>query len=125
MDVSQCQLWERPVRARLLFGPPAAPARGKEPRTGPGQGRAWLNVEKVCSLPMREGGQEYYIYWTIKASIAEPSGTSDSHMEIRGTSLKEEALPGIRSVSFKLTLLGSNSSFQGRQLILTHGSLAG
>ena len=58
-------------------------------------------------------------------STAEPHHTSDSHMETRGASLKEEALPVIRSVSFKLALLGSNSSFQGRQLLLDCGSLAG
>ena len=39
----------RPVRARLLFGPPAAPAHGKEPRARPRQWSAWL-MWKQCAL---------------------------------------------------------------------------
>ena len=56
MDVSQCQLRERPVRtsslARSLFGPPAAPAHGKDlwasTRTRPGQGSTWL-MQRDCA----------------------------------------------------------------------------
>ena len=125
MDVSQCQLRGRPVRTSNLFGPPAAPARRKGPRNQTRAGECLTHADTVCCLPMREGGQENCICWTIKASTAEPSGTSDSHTETRNASLKEEALPEIRSVSFKLALLGSNSCFQGRQLLLAHGSLAG
>ena len=87
-------------------------------------GEHLAHADTVCFLPMREGGQENCIHRTIKVSTAEPSGTSDSHRD-KDASLKEEALPGIRSVCFKLASLGSNSSFQGRQLLLTHGSFAG
>ena len=91
------------LAARLLFGPPAAPALGKEPRDRTSAGEHLVHAATLCSLPMREGGQENCIQRTVKANTAEPNGTSDSHMETRNASLKEEALPNIRSVSFKLT----------------------
>ena len=77
MDVSQCQLLGRPVGAKqpceTLFGPPAAPALGKDP--GPDQaGERLAHVEIVCSPPTREGDQEKLHPGTVKASTAEPSG---------------------------------------------------
>ena len=114
MDVSQCQLQGRPVRTSNPFGPPAAPACGKGPRK-PDQGRGVLDSCRHSVLSTYEGRQPGKLHlWTIKVSTAEPSGTSDSHTETRNASLKEEALPEIRSVSFKFASLGSNSSFQGR-----------
>ena len=57
MDVSQCQLLEEKAgegkaakAARLLFGPPAAPARGKG--LGPDQrGECLAHVAGLCSSP--------------------------------------------------------------------------
>ena len=50
---------------------------------------------------------------------------TDSHMETRNASLGERGHCHYRSVSFKLALLGSNCSFQGKQLLPARGSLAG
>ena len=41
------------------------------------------------------------IHRTVKAGMAEPRGT-DIYTETRNASLSKEALPNIRSVSFKL-----------------------
>ena len=82
MDVSQCQLLEKKAgegkaakAARILFGPPAAPAQGKG--LGPDQCRECLvHAATLCSSPMREDDQDNYIQGTVKASKAEPSGTN-------------------------------------------------
>ena len=82
MDVSQCQLLEKMAgegkavkAARLLFGPPAAPAQGKG--LGPDQCRgALVHAARLCSSPTREGSQDNCIQGTIKSSTAEPSGTN-------------------------------------------------
>ena len=50
---------------------------------------------------------------------------TDSHPETRNASLGERGHCHYRSVSFKLASLGSNCSFQGKQLLLARGSLVG
>ena len=80
MDVSQCQLLEKMAgegkaakAARLLFGPPAAPARGKG--LGLDQCRGVLgSCGKIVLITYREGGQDNCIQRTITESAAEPSG---------------------------------------------------
>ena len=84
MDVSQCQLLEETAgegkaakAARLLFRPPAAPAQGKGLGLDQCRGALGLaHAARLCSSPMREGGQDNCIQGTIKASTAEPSGTN-------------------------------------------------
>ena len=130
MDVSQCQLLEEKAgegkaakAARLLFGPPAAPVQGKG--LGPDQcGGALGSCERIVLITYGEGGQDNCIQGTITASTAEPSGT-DNHTETRNASLGRRGHCHYRSVSFKLASLGSNCSFQGKQLLLARGSLAG
>ena len=80
MDVSQCQLLEEKAgegkaakAARLLFGPPAALARGKG--LGPDQCRRALgSCSRIVLITYGEGGQDNCIQGTVIASTAEPSG---------------------------------------------------
>ena len=80
MDVSQCQLLEEKAgegkaakAARLLFKPPAAPARGKG--LGPDQCRGALgSCGRIVLITYGEGGQDNCIQGTVIASTAEPSG---------------------------------------------------
>ena len=130
MDVSQCQLLEKTAgegkaakAARLLFRPPAAPAQGKG--LGPDQCRGALgSCGRIVLITYGEGSHYNCIQGTITASTAEPTGT-DSHTETRNASLGERGHCHYRSVSFKLASLGSNCSFQGKQLLLARGSLVG
>ena len=130
MDVSQCQLQEEKASegkaakaARLLFRPPAAPMQGKD--LGRDQrGGALGSCGRIVLITYGEGSQDNCIQGTVTASTAEPSGT-DSHTETRNASLGERGHCHYRSVSFKLASLGSNCSFQGKQLLLACGSLAG
>ena len=75
--VPQCQLWERPVRARFLFRP-AAPSHGCRPRTGPAEGSTWL-MQTQCAL-RREGGKENCLQG-LSASTAEPSDIVTPHRD--------------------------------------------
>ena len=67
MDVSQCQLLEEKAgegkaakAAKLLFGPPAAPARGKG--QGPDQcGGALGPCGRIVLITYGESGQDNYI----------------------------------------------------------------
>ena len=86
MDVSQCQLLEELLEekagegkaakaARLLFGPPAAPVRGKG--IGPDQcGGALGSCGRTVLITYGEGGQDNCIQGIVTASTAEPSGTN-------------------------------------------------
>ena len=82
MDVSQCQLLEEKAgegkaakAARLLFGPPAAPVRGKG--LGPDQcGGAFGSCGRIVLITYREGGQDNCIQGTFAVSTAEPKGTN-------------------------------------------------
>ena len=82
MDVSQCQLLEEKAsegkaakKARLLFGPPAAPVQGKG--LGPDQhGGVLGSCGRIVLITYGEGGQDKCIQGTITASTAEPSGTN-------------------------------------------------
>ena len=113
MDVSQCQLLEEKAgegkaakAARLLFGPPAAPMQGKG--LGPDQhGGVLGSCGRIVLITYGEGSH------------------TDSHTETRNASPGERGHCHYRSVSFKLALLGSNCSFQGKQLLLARGSLVG
>ena len=123
MDVSQCQLLQEKAgegkaakAARLLFGPPAAPARGKG--LGPDQCRGAFgscsNIVLIASKGLSKRVQQSQVALT------------DNHTETRDASLeREKALPLNRSVNFKLASLGSNSSLQSRQLLSARGSLVG
>ena len=82
MDVSQCQLLEKKASegkaakaARHLFGPPAAPVQGKEPRIGPAGG-ALGSCGNIVLITYGEGSQDNCIQRTVIASTAEPSGTN-------------------------------------------------
>ena len=80
MDVSQCQLLGEKAGegkaakvARLLFGPPAAPARVRG--LGLDQCRGALGpCGRIVLITYGEGGQDNCIQGTIIASTAEPSG---------------------------------------------------
>ena len=80
MDVSQCQLLEKMAgegkaakAARLLFGPPAAPAHGKG--LGLDQCREALgSCGKIVLITYGEGGRDNCIQGTVIVSTAEPSG---------------------------------------------------
>ena len=83
MDVSQCQLLGEKANegkaakaARLLFGPPAAPLRGKG--LGPDQwgGGALGSCGRIVLITYGEGSQDNCIQGTITVSTAEPSGTN-------------------------------------------------
>ena len=82
MDVSQCQLLEEKAgkgkaakAARLLFGPPAAPAQGKD--LGPDQCRGAFGSCSNIVLITYEGRQPGQLHpRTIKVSTAEPSDTN-------------------------------------------------
>ena len=97
----------------------------KGPRTGPAGG-ALGSCGNIVLITYGEGGQDNCIQRTVIASTAEPSGTNwQPHGDKECFSGKERALPNIRRVSLKFTSLGSNCSFQGKQLLLARGSLAG
>ena len=82
MDVSQCQLLKEKAgegkaakAARLLFGPPAAPAREKG--LGPDQCRGALgSCSRILLITYGEGGQDNCIQGTIIVSTAKPSDTN-------------------------------------------------
>ena len=96
----------------------------KWPRTGPAGG-ALGSCGKIVLITYREGGQDNCIQRTITASTAEPSGTNWQPHGDKECFSGERGHCQNRSVIFKLTSLGSNCSFQGKQLLLAHGSLAG
>ena len=131
MDVSQCQLLEEKAgegkaakAARLLFGPPAAPMQGKD--LGPDQcGGALGSCGRIVLITYGEGGQDNCIQGPSQRVQQSQVALTDSHTETRNASLGERGHCHYRSVSFKLASLGSNCSFQGKQLLLAHGSLAG
>ena len=131
MDVSQCQLLEEKAgegkaakAARLLFGPPAAPAQGKG--LGPDQrGGALGSCGRIVLITYEEGGQDNCIQGTSQRVQQSQVALTDNHTETRNASLGERGHCHYRSVSFKLASLGSNCSFQGKQLLLAHGSLVG
>ena len=132
MDVSQCQLLEEKASegkaakaARLLFGPPAAPMQGKG--LGPDQwgGEHLAHVAGLCSSPTGKAARTTASKGLSQRVQQSQVALTDSHMETRNASLGERGHCHYRSVSFKLASLGSNCSFQGKQLLLAHGSLAG
>ena len=131
MDVSQCQLLEEKAgkgkaakAARLLFGPPAAPMQGKG--LGPDQpGERLVHAARLCSSPMGKAARTTASKGPSKRVQQSQVALTDNHTETRNASLGERGHCHYRSVSFKLASLGSNSSFQGKQLLLARGSLAG
>ena len=82
MDISQYQLLEEKAgegkaakAARLLFGSPVAPARGKG--LGLDQCRGALgSCSRIVLITYGEGSQDNCIQGTIIASTAEPSDTN-------------------------------------------------
>ena len=110
--------------ARLLFRPPAAPAQGKGLGLDQCRG-AFGSCRQIVLITLEGRWPDNCIQGTVTASTAEPSGINwQPHGDKECFSGWENALPN-RSVSFKLASLGSNCSFQGKQLLLTRGSLAG
>ena len=131
MDVSQCQLLEEMAgegkaakAARLLFGPPAAPVQGKG--LGPDQpGECLTHAARLCSSPTGKASRTTASKGPSQRVQQSQVALTDSHMETRNASLGERGHCHYRSVSFKLASLGSNCSFQGKQLLLACGSLVG
>ena len=131
MDVSQCQLLEEKAgegkaakAARLLFGPPAAPVQGKG--LGPDQlGERLVHAATLCSSPMGKVARTTASKGPSQQVQQSQVALTDNHTETRNASLGEREHCHYRSVSFKLASLGSNCSFQGKQLLLARGSLAG
>ena len=131
MDVSQCQLLEEKAgegkaakAARLLFGPPAAPVQGKG--LGPDQpGERLVHAARLCSSPTGKAARTTASKGPSQRVQQSQVALTDNHTETRNASLGERGHCHYRSVSFKLASLGSNCSFQGKQLLLARGSLAG
>ena len=131
MDVSQCQLLEEKAgegkaakAARLLFGPPAAPVQGKG--LGPDQpGERLVHAARLCSSPTGKAARTTASKGPSQRVQQSQVALTDNHTETRNASLGERGHCHYRSVSFNLASLGSNCSFQGKQLLLAHGSLAG
>ena len=131
MDVSQCQLLEEKASegkaakvARLLFGPPAAPVQGKG--LGPDQpGECLVHAARLCSSPTGKAARTTASKGLSQRVQQSQVALTDNHTETRDASLGERGHCHYRSVSFKLASLGSNCSFQGKQLLLARGSLAG
>ena len=131
VDISQCQLLEEKAgegkaakAARLLFGPPAAPMQGKG--LGLDQpGSAWFMRQELCSSPTGKVARTTASKGLSQRVQQSQVALTDNHTETRNASLGERGHCHYRSVSFKLASLGSNCSFQGKQLLLARGSLAG
>ena len=131
MDVSQCQLLDEKASegkaakaASLIFGPPAAPMQGKG--LGPDQrGGALGSCGRIGSSPTGKVARTTASKGLSQRVQKSQVPLTDSHTETRNASLGERGHCHYRSVSFKLASLGSNCSFQGKQLLLACGSLAG
>ena len=131
MDVSQCQLLEEKAgegkaakAASLLFGPPAAPVQGKG--LGPDQlGERLTHAAGLCSSPTGKAARTTASKGPSQRVQQSQVALTDNHTETRNASLGERGHCHYRSVSFKLASLGSNCSFQGKQLLLARDSLAG
>ena len=96
----------------------------KGPRTRPAGG-ALGSCGKIVLITYGEGGQDNCIQRTVIASTAEPSGTNwQPHGDKECFSERGGIAKTGQWVS-KLTSLGSNCSFQGKQLLPACGSLAG
>ena len=131
MDVSQCQLLEEKAgegkaakAASLLFGPPAAPVQGKG--LGPDQpGERLTHAAGLCSSPTGKAARTTASKGPSQRVQQSQVALTDNHTETRNASLGRRGHCHYRSASFKLASLGSNCSFQGKQLLLARGSLAG
>ena len=109
--------------ARLLFGPPAAPVQGKD--LGLDQpGECLVHAARLCSSPTGKAARTTASKGPSQRVQQSQVALTDNHTETRNAS-PERGHCQNRSVSFKLTPLGSNCSFQSKQLLLAHGSLAG
>ena len=102
MDVSQCQLQERPVRARFFFGPLAAPACGYRARTEPVQGSTWL-MWTQCGL-RREGGQENCIQ-ELSVSTTDLSDAVTPHGDKKCSLGKRENIARNQVCDFQVAFL--------------------
>ena len=97
----------------------------KGPRTRPAGG-ALDSCGRIVLITYREGGQDNCIQGTVTASTAEPSGTNwqphgDKECFLEGGGIAKYQVSKFQT----LASLGSNCSFQGKQLLLARGSLAG
>ena len=96
MHVSQCQLLEKMAgegkaakAARLLFGPPAAPAQGKGPRTGPVQGSIWFMWQDCAHHLIGKAARTTASKGPSKRVQQSQVTLTDNHMETRNASLGE------------------------------------
>ena len=88
-------------------------------------GERLAHAEGLCSSPTGKAARTTASKGPSQQVQQSQVALTDNHTETRNASLGERGHCHYRSVNFKLASLGSNCSFQGKQLLLARGSLAG